>query len=50
MENHRFAFNVKPSLDYALGISRVYLAMGESERLKQSEKAKNKAVKKSKLD
>jgi len=50
MEYHRFAFNVKPSLDYALGISRVYLAMGESERIKQSEKAKNKAVKKSKLD
>lgn len=50
MEYHRFAFNVKPSLDYALGLSRVYLAMGESERLKQSEKAKNKAAKKTKLD
>ena len=50
MEYHRFAFNVKPSLDYALGISRVYLAMGESERLKQTEKAKNKAAKKTKLD
>lgn len=50
MEYHRFAFNVKPSLDYALGISRVYLAMGESERLKQTATAKNKAAKKSKLD
>lgn len=50
MEYHRFAFNVKPSLDYALGLSRVYLAMGESARLKQSEKAKNKAAKKTKLD
>ena len=50
MEYHRFAFNVKPSLDYALGISRVYLAMGESERLKQVEKAKNKTAKKSKLN
>ena len=50
MEYHRFAFNVKPSLDYALGISRVYLAMGESERLKQTAKAKNKAAKKTKLD
>lgn len=50
MEYHRFAFNVKPSLAYALGISRVYLAMGESERLKQAEKAKGKAAKKSKLD
>ena len=43
MEYHRFAFNVNPSLDYALGISRVYLAMGESERLKQTAKAKNMA-------
>ena len=50
MEYHRFAFNVKPSLAYALGISRVYLALGESERLKQAEKAKGKAAKKSKLD
>jgi hypothetical protein len=50
MEYHRFAFNVKPSPEYALGLSRVYLAMGESARLKQSEKAKNKAAKKTKLD
>ena len=50
MEYHRFAFNVKPSLDYALGISRVYLAIGESARVKQSEKAKNKAARKAKLD
>ena len=50
MEYYRFAFNVKPSLDYALGISRVYLAMGESARLQQTQKAKNKAAKKTKLD
>jgi len=50
MEYYRFAFNVRPSLDYALGISRVYMALGESARLKQTEKAKNKAVKKAKLD
>ena len=50
MEYHRFAFNVNPTIDYAFGISRVYLAMGESERLKQTAKAKNKAAKKSKLD
>lgn len=49
-EYYRFAFNVKPSLDYALGISRVYMAMGETLRLKQTEKAKNKAAKKTKLD
>ena len=50
MEYYRFAFNVNPSLDYALGISRVYLAMGESARLQQTQKAKNKAAKKTKLD
>ena len=50
MEYHRFAFNVKPSMDYALGISRVYLAMGESARVQQSQKALKKAAKKAKLD
>ncbi len=50
IEYYRFAFNVNPSLDYALGISRVYLAMGESARLQQMQKAKNKAAKKTKLD
>ena len=50
MEYYRFAFNVNPSLDYALGLSRIYLAMGESARLQQTQKAKNKAAKKTKLD
>ena len=50
MEYHRFAFNVKPSMDYALGISRVYLAMGESARVQQSQKVLKKAAKKAKLD
>ena len=50
MEYYRFAFNVNPSPDYALGISRVYLAMGESARLQQTKKAKEKAAKKTKLD
>ena len=49
-EYYRFAFNVKPSLDYALGISRVYMAMGETLRLKQTQKARNKAAKKTALD
>ena len=39
MEYYRFAFNVNPSFDYALGISRIYLAMGESARLKETSKA-----------
>ena len=50
MEYYRFAFNVNPSLDYALGLSRVYLAMGESARLKETAKAKKTAEKKTKLD
>lgn len=49
-EYYRFAFNVNPSLDYALGLSRVYLALGERARLKQTEKAKKAAEKKTKLD
>ena len=49
-EYYRFAFKVNPCMDYALGISRVYLAMGESARLQQTKKAKNKAEKKTQLD
>lgn len=49
-EYYRFAFNVKPSLDYALGISRVYMAMGETLRLKQTKKAKKEAAEKTKFD
>ena len=50
MVYYRFAFNVNPTLDYALGISRVQLALGESERVEKTEKAKKKAEKKAKLD
>lgn len=49
-EYYRFAFNVNPCMDYALGISRTYLAMGESARLKQTKKAQKKAAKKTSLD
>ncbi len=49
-EYYRFAFKVNPCMDYALGISRVYLAMGESARLQQTKKAKKTAEKKTKLD
>lgn len=49
-EYYRFAFNMRPSLDYALGISRVHMAMGEARRLKQTKKARNKAEKKTALD
>lgn len=49
-EYYKFAFNVNPSKAYALGISRVYLAMGQDALLKQTQKAKNKASKSSKLN
>lgn len=49
-EYYRFAFNVNPCMDYALGISRTYLAMGESGRLQQTKKAQKKAEKKTALD
>lgn len=49
-ECYRFAFNVKPNLDAALGISRVTMALGEAKRVKQSRKAAKKAAKKAKLD
>lgn len=40
VEYYRFAFNVKPSMDYALGISRIYMADSEASRLRQTKKAK----------
>ena len=49
-EYYRFAFNVNPCMDYALGISRTYLAMGESGRLQQTKKAQKKAEKKTALE
>lgn len=49
-EYYRFAFNVNPCMDYALGISRTYLAMGESGRLQQTKKAQKKAEKKAAFD
>ena len=49
-ECYRFAFSIDPSMDYAIGISRVLLALGEEGRLKQTMKSKKKATKKAKLD
>lgn len=39
---YRFAFNVKPSIEYARGLSRVYFTRGESARLRETKKAKAK--------
>lgn len=39
---YRFAFNVKPSVEYARGLSRVYFTRGESARLRETKKAKAK--------
>lgn len=49
-EYYRFAFKVNPCEAYALGISRTYLAMGESGRLQQTKKAQKKAEKKAAID
>ena len=49
-EYYRFAFNVNPCEAYALGLSRTYLAMGESGRLQQTRKAQKKAEKKTRMD
>ena len=42
MEYYRFAFNVRPSLDYALGISRVYMTVGEDAKVRETKKAKKR--------
>lgn len=49
-EYYRFAFNVKPSLDYALGLSRVHMALGESAKLAKTRKAKKAAARRAGLD
>lgn len=49
-EYYRFSFNVKPSEDSALGLSRIYLALGEKARIKQTQKAAKKAAKKTSMD
>lgn len=49
-ESYRFAFNVNPSQDAALGIARARLALGNSERVSETRKAKNAAAKKTTLD
>lgn len=47
---HRFAFNVNPELNYALGLSRVHLALGEEARLAETKKAAKKAAKKASME
>lgn len=49
-ECYRFAFNVKPNLDAALGIARVAMAKGEVKRVKKTQKSVRDAAKKAKLD
>ncbi len=44
------AFNIKPSRETALGISRCNMAIGQSKRVNETNKEKNKAEKKAKLD
>ena len=49
-EYYRFAFNVKPSFDYALGLSRVHMALGEKAKLVKTGKAKRAAAREAGLE
>ena len=49
-ESYRFAFNVNPNQNAALGIARARLALGNSERLSETRKAKKAAAKKTMID
>lgn len=49
-ESYRFAFNVNPNQNAALGIARARLALGNSERLSETRKAKKAAAKKTVID
>lgn len=49
-ESYRFAFNIDPNQDAALGIARARLALGNNAKLTETRKAKKAAVKKTKLD
>lgn len=49
-EYYRFAFNVKPSLAYALGLSRVHMALGEKAKLVKTGKAKRAAAREAGLE
>lgn len=50
LEYYRFAFNLNPSPASALGISRIYTAMGEAARIRQTRKAVKQADKKASLE
>lgn len=49
-ESYRFAFNVNPNSNAALGIARARLALGNSERLSETRKAKKSAEKNAAFD
>lgn len=48
MESYRFAFNVKPTKQAALGLTRTRMALGESAKLTQTRKARKSAESKTK--
>lgn len=50
LDSYTEAFNMKPTRETALGISRCKMSLGQAKRVNETNKAKNKADKKAKLD
>lgn len=50
LDTYTEAFNMEPTRETALGISRCYMSIGQAKRVNETNKEKNKAAKKAKLD
>ena len=50
LDTYTEAFNMKPTKETALGISRCNMSIGQAKRVNETNKAKNKASKKAKLN
>ena len=50
LDTYTEAFNMKPTKETALGISRCNMSIGQAKRVNETNKEKNKAAKKTKLD
>ena len=49
LESYRYIFNLKPSKEYALGISRCLFALGMNDRVKEKSRVQKAAAKKASL-
>lgn len=49
LESYRYIFNLEPSKEYALGISRCLFALGMNDRVKEKSRAQKAATKKASL-